>query len=196
MMHGKRMKLAAVVVAVVLMGVAALEAADREILGVRFPGEITLEGKRLILNGVAYRKALGFIKVYAGAFYLEKPTRDPREAIDSEQVKHFHLQYLTEQATAKKLQEGFIELMEKTNPAEQVAAHKAQILQHAAWMDKDMAPGKSSKTTYIPGQGLRVEYQGEVKGTIADPEYVRMYYRYIFGEQADAEIRKGFLGIE
>jgi hypothetical protein len=176
-------------------GLTMALAADKEILGVTFPGAITAAGKQLTLNGVAYRKALGFIKVYAGAFYLEKPTRNPQEIIDSEQVKHFHLHYLTDQATAKKLQEGFIELMEKTNPPELVATHKAQILQHAAWMDKDMAPGKSSKTTYIPGQGLVVEYQGEVKGTISDPEYIQMYYRYIFGEKADAGMRDGYAGI-
>ncbi len=173
-----------------------VQAADKEIYGVKFPGEITVAGKTLTLNGVAYRKALGFIKVYVGAFYLEKPARNPQEIIESEQIKHFHLHYLTDQASAKKLQEGFIELMEKTNPPEQIAAHKAQMLQHASWMDKDMAPGKTSKTTYVPGQGLTVEYQGETRGTISDPEYVRMYYRYIFGEKADPDIRKGFLGVD
>jgi len=193
----KRNVLPAILALLAIVSLPVLaRAADKEILGVTFPGEITVAGKTLTLNGVAYRKALGFIKVYVGAFYLEKPTRNPQEIIDSEQVKHFHLHYLTEQATAKKLQEGFIELMEKNNSPEQIAAHKAQMLQHAGWMDKDMAPGKTSKTTYIPGQGLTVEYQGETRGTIADPEYVRMYYRYIFGEKADADMRKGFLGVE
>ena len=99
---------------------------DKEVLGVNFPGEKVVAGKTLKLNGVAYKKVF-FIKVYAGGFYLENPTQDPKEIIESEQVKHFHLQYLTEQATAKKLQEGFIELMEECNPPELVKAHRANI---------------------------------------------------------------------
>jgi hypothetical protein len=179
-----------------LAGAGMAVAQDKEIVGVKFPGQIVVEGKSLTLNGVAARKAMGIVKVYAGGFYLEKPTKDPQEAIASEQVKHFWLHYLTDQATAKKLQEGFIELIEKCNPPELVAAHKADIQKHASWMDKDMAPGKTSKTTYVPGVGLIVEFQGEVKGTIASKEYAQMYYRYIFGDKADAGMRSGFLGIQ
>ncbi len=61
-------------------------------------------------------------------------------------------------------------------------------------MDKDMAPGKTSVTTYVPGVGLTIEYQGEVKGTIPGKEYAQMYYRYIFGEKADKKMKKGYLG--
>lgn len=179
-----------------MMAAGPVMAQDKEIVGVKFPGQVTVEGKTLTLNGVAARKAMGIVKVYAGGFYMEKPSKDAKEAIESEQVKHFSLQYLTDQATAKKLQEGFIELIEKCNPPELVAAHKADIQKHASWMDKDMAPGKTSKTTYVPGVGLIVEYQGEVKGTIPGKEYAQMYYRYIFGDKADASLRDGFLGLK
>ena len=96
---------------------------------------------------------------------------------------------------AKKLQEGFIELMEKCNPPELVEAHRADMEKHASWFDKDMEPGKTSTTTYVPGKGLIVEYQGEVKGVIPDKEYAQMYYRYTFGEKADEKIKKGYLGL-
>jgi len=186
-----------VMIGVFLMaGAGQTMAQEKEIVGVKFPGQVVVEGKTLTLNGVAARKAMGFIKVYAAGFYLEKPTKDPKEAIESEQVKHFVFHYLTDQATAKKLQEGFIELMEKCNPPELVTAHKADIEKHAAWMDKDMAPGKTSKTTYVPGVGLIVEYQGEVKGTIPGKDYAQMYYRYNLGEKVDAGLRDGFLGLK
>ncbi|MBT3312201.1 MAG: hypothetical protein HN737_11370 [Desulfobacterales bacterium] len=167
---------------------------DKEILGIKFPGEKVVEGKTLKLNGVAYLKKYGFVKVYAGGFYLENPTKNPYEAIESEQVKHFDLHYLTSKATAKKLQDGFKELMIKCNSPSLVSAHREDIEKHASWMDKDMAPGKTSKTTYVPGVGLIVEYQEEVKGTIPGKEYAQMYYRYIFGEKADKKIKKGYLG--
>ena len=172
----------------------AAQAADREIAGVAFPEQKTIAGKTLKLNGVAVRKALIFIKVFAGGFYLENPTSDAEEAITSEQVKHFHLHYLTDKATAKKLQEGFIEAMEKANPPELVEKHRDKIDLYASWLDEDMAPGATSKATYVPGVGLTLEYKDVVKGTIPGEEFARMYFRYNLGENADSALRKGYLG--
>lgn len=169
-------------------------AGDMEILGIKFPGEKVVAGKTLKLNGVACKK-VAWIKVYAGGFYLETPTKDAKEAIESEQVKCFHLEYLTKKATAKKLREGVIELFEKNNSPELLKAHRADIEKFASWFDTDMAPGKTSTTTYVPGKGLTLEYQGEIRGTIPGSEFAQMYFRYTFGEKADKNIKKGYLGL-
>jgi hypothetical protein len=57
-----------------------------------------------------------------------------------------------------------------------------------------MQPGLTSISTYFPGQGLSLEYQGEERGIIANPEFIQMYYTYNFGEKAKANIRDGLLG--
>ena len=170
-------------------------ASDMEILGVKFPGEKTIAGKTLKLNGVAYLKKLGFVKVYAVGLYLEKPTHDPQEVIASEQVKYMLTHYLTSKATAKKISEGFIELMEAGNPKELVDANRADIEKYASWLDKDMKPGLTSESLYIPGKGMTLTYQGEVKGTIPGDTFAQMYYRYNVGEKADKKIREGLLGL-
>lgn len=173
-----------------------VRAADVEIAGVKFPEEKTIAGKVLKLNGVAVRKALMVVKVFAGAFYLERPTRDAKEAIESEQVKHFYLHYLTSKATAKKIRNGFIEAMEKANPPELVEKHRREIDLFASWLDTDMHPGSTSESIYIPGQGLTYLVNGEKKGTIQDEEFIRMYYRYNLGEKADKRLREGYLGLK
>lgn len=169
---------------------------EKEIAGVRFPTEKVVAGKTLKLNGVALRRAYIFVKVFAGAFYLEHPTRDATEAIKSDQIKQFDLRYLTDKATAKKLQEGFIEAMEKANPPELVTKHHDLILRYASWLDKDMKPGATSVSTYIPGKGLTLWLMGEEKGTISDPEFIQMYYRYSLGKKADQTLRKGYMGLK
>jgi hypothetical protein len=176
-----------------LVGATLSQAADREIAGVKFPEEITVQGQPLQLNGVAVRTKF-FIKVFAGGFYLQHPTRDAQEAITSEQIKRFELRYLTNMATAKKLQEGFIEAIEEANPKELVAKHKAEIDRYASWLDPDMKAGETSVATYVPGKGLTLVYMGVEKGTIADPEFVQMYFRYNLGEKADEDLREGYLG--
>jgi hypothetical protein len=190
----KTLVLASFFLAMVWLAANPAGAQDREVLGVTFPGTKEVAGKTLILNGVAYRKALGFVKVYVVGLYLEQITQDPNEVIESEQVKHLHTHYLTNKATAKKLQEGFIDLIEKCNPSELVAAHKDQIREYASWLNKDMQPGLTSISTYVPGKGLTLVYQGEQRGTIAEKEFAQMYYRYNVGEKADKKIRQGLLG--
>jgi len=182
-----------VVVCSMLVWAAPCLAADKEIAGVKFPGEITVDGQTLQLNGVAVRTKL-FIKVFAGGFYLQHPTADAQEAIDGEQIKRFELRYLTNMATAKKLQEGFIEAMTEANPKELVEKHKAEIDRYASWLDQDMKEGESSVATYVPGKGLTLVFMGVEKGTIADREFAQMYFRYNLGEKADKDLRKGYLG--
>ena len=186
-----------ILTAVFVLGAAAsIFAQDMEILGVTFPGEKNIEGKVLKLNGVSYRKALGIVKVYAVGLYLEEKTNDAEEVIESEQVKHMFTHYLTSKATAEKISEGFVDLIKECNPPELVEAHQAEIDLFASWLDKDMAPGLTSYTTYIPGQGLILNYQDEVKGTIPGAEFMQMYYRYNVGENAKKKLREGLLGLE
>ena len=170
-------------------------AEDVEILGVKFPMEKTIEGKTLKLNGVSYLKKLGFVKVYAVGLYLENPTQDPKQVIESEQVKYMLTHYLTSKATAKKISEGFVELMEAGNPKELVDANRADIDKYASWLDADMKPGLTSESVYVPGKGLTLTYQGQVKGTISGETFAQMYYRYNVGEKADKKIREGLLGL-
>lgn len=166
---------------------------DKEIEGVKFPGEIVIEGKTLHLNGVAYRKALGFVKIYAAGLYLEKPTKDSNEVIESEQVKHLVTHYLTDKVSADKLQAGFVDVIKECNSKELVEAHQDEINTYAKWMDKDTKPGLISTATYVPGKGLTLTYQGEEKGTIPGKEFAQMYYRLNVGEKAYKKVRKGLL---
>lgn len=84
--------------------------------------------------------------------------------------------------------------MEQRNPKELVDANRADIEKYAGWLDKDMQPGLTSESLYIPGEGLTLTYQGEVKGTIPGDTFAQMYYRYNVGENADKKIREGLLG--
>lgn len=166
-----------------------------ELQGVSFPEEKVIAGKTLTLNGVALRKALGIIKVFAGGFYLETPTTDSTDAIESEQVKYFYLEYLTDKATAEKLQDGFLKSIKKANPAELVEAQQKNIELYASWLDQDMKPGSTSESIYEPGKGLTLIINGQTKGTITDVTFAQMYYRYSLGEKADKKLRKGYLGL-
>ena len=185
-------KIITIIFIVVFFAVPMLVSAA-EIGGVTFKETKTIGGKTLKLNGVAIKKALIFIKVYAGGFYTENKITTADEAIKSEQVKQIMLHYLTSKATAKKIQKGFVELMEKANPKDVVERQRANLEKHTSWLVADMQPGYVSTTTYIPGKGLTFALNGDVKGTIKDKEYIQMYFRYCFGDKAEENIRNGYL---
>jgi len=184
-----------VVLFLVVMAGPMVAAGSMEIAGVTFEKHKTVAGKDLVLNGVAVRKALGIIKVFAGGLYLESATQNADEVISSQQVTHVHLTYLTSKATAEKLKEGFLKAIIKANSAEGVAAQKENIDQYASWLDTDMKPGGTSSSTYIPGAGLTFRINGVEKGTITDEGFAQIYYRYLVGEKADSALRKGYLGL-
>jgi len=171
-------------------------AGDKKISGVTFPGEIIVDGKKLTLNGVAIRKAYIFAKVYVSGLYLEHPTKDVDEAIESEQTKGFLYHYLTDRATAKKLQKGFISAMKKVNPPKLVIANLDKIKRYASFLDKNMIKDGESHTMYVPGNGITVNWMGKVKGTIAGKEFAQMYFHYNLGSKVDDSVRNGFMGIE
>jgi len=129
--------------------------------------------------------------------FLSEPlgSADTREVIESEQVKYLLTHYLTKKATAKQIQKGFLEVIEECNPPELVQTNQADIDTYASWLNKDMAPGLTSYSIYIPGKGLTLTYQGEVRGTIPGSTFMQMYYRYNVGEKAPKNIRKGLLGL-
>ncbi len=191
----RRLFVCAIVMVFVFVVTGIGFADEVEILGVKFPTEKTIEGKTLKLNGVSYLKKLGFVKVYAVGLYLENPTQDPKQVIESEQVKYMLTHYLTSKATAKKISEGFVELMEAGNPKDLVDANRADIDKYASWLDADMKPGLTSESVYVPGKGITLTYQGQVKGTIPGNTFAQMYYRYNVGEKADKKIREGLLGL-
>ncbi len=170
-------------------------AAAEELEGVTFPEKITVDGKTLTLNGTALLKKFVFVKVYAGGFYLENPTKNGKEAIESEQIKVFDIHYLTDKATAEKLKHGFKEEIVNANPDELVQKHQEQIDRFASWFDRDMKAGSTSKSVYIPGKGLTFYLNGVEKGTIESKEFARMYYRYTLGEEANDTLREGYLGL-
>jgi acylphosphatase len=182
-------------VAVIFMATGNTVAEEVEILGVKFPTEKVIEGKTLKLNGVSSVKRFGSIKILAVGLYLEKPSKDPMTVIESEQVKHVHFHYLTSRATAKRLRNGFINQIKKSNPKDLVDANWAAIEKYASWLDADMKPGQTSETVYVPGKGLTLIYQGKVKGTIPGITFAQMYYRNNVGGSANEKFREGLLGL-
>jgi hypothetical protein len=165
------------------------------ITDVSFPETIHTGGKTLKLNGIGKRKFLWHTVTLAG-LYLEHPTNNAGNVIESEQVKCVYNQFLIDKIPAGWIRQGVKRLFTKTNPTELCLKHKSEIEQFALWYDSDVFRGETSIITYVPDVGLTLKYRGQVKGTISGREFARMYFRCGFGNNADETAKRGFLGLQ
>jgi len=192
-----RLKLAALTIAaavfIALGGYVPTAMAD--VQEFQFFDTIIIAEKKLMLNGVGNRKYLWY-RVITGGLYLERPTNDPRIVIESEQIKRLHEHFRPVKVQATWIRRGVLRLFTKHNPKELVEKHKENIDKFASWFDKEARKGTKAIITYMPGNGLTLEYDGELKGTIPGREFARMYFRSIFGEEADKKTKEEFLGIK
>lgn len=184
-----------VVGAVVLLaaGLAAgLAAAAPAVGGVAFPETVTAGGKQLVLNGVGLREKL-WIDVYVAGLYLEKKAADPREILESAQVKHLRMRFLYKKVSAKQLagawSEGFA-----ANAGGSAAALRPKLEQLSSWM-VDVVKGDEMAFTTVPGQGLEVQVRGQTKGRIEGDDFARAFWSIFLGDEPPTEkLKNGLLG--
>lgn len=142
---------------------AAVTAGAKEVAGVKLPDTVAVNGKNLVLNGAGIRKKL-FIKVYAGALYLQAKNGNPASIIaaDTERRMVMHFVFSVDKG---KIAEAWTEgLADNTPNASAEVKNNFKMLE--SWME-DVPKGHQIVLTYVPGTGTTVEVNGKVKGTLA-----------------------------
>ena len=133
-------------------------AADaREVSGVSLPESTHVSGRILRLNGMGLHKKRVFFKVYVAGLYLERPTRDPREAIRTDQGKRMVIVMLRDVD-----RDAFLEAVEggmRQNSGHVMPALRGRLdrLKQAL---PDLRKGNILDFTYLPGVGTLVRGQG------------------------------------
>jgi len=184
-----------ILLAVLAVVVASVHPVSADGEGPVFPPTITIEDRDLTLNGVGHRTYLWYRVITAG-LYLERPTQDARVVIASEQIKSLHEYFRPPKVYARWIRRGVVKLLTEHNPEGLVQRHREDIDRFASWFNGDARAGTKVVITYIPGTGLTLEYDGVVRGTIAGGEFARMYFRSIFGDDADKRAKRALLGMK
>jgi|SRR6478609_7690395 len=73
----------------------ALPAGARDCEGVSMPDEVTVEGAKLVLNGMGLREATVFnVNVYVAGLYLLKKSSDGEKIAAAEEPKQIRIQFV------------------------------------------------------------------------------------------------------
>jgi hypothetical protein len=185
------MKNATLFAAVVMTVVLALPATAKELAGVQFPDTATVEGKELKLNGVGLRKKF-VIKVYAAALYVESPSKNAQQVIESDQVKRVRMSMLRD-LDKKTITEAIVDGFKK-NAGDKLPALQERLNTFTAAIP-DLKKGDELVLTYAPGKGTTIESKAGQKISVTGKDFSDALFSVWLGKSpVDESLKDGMLG--
>lgn len=175
---------------VMVLGATALAGTKA---GVTMPDGITVNGQQLVLNGMGLREATMLkVDVYVAGLYVQHPTSNPAQLIDSKETKQLVLKFVRDvdhDKIVKAWHEGFTH--NATVPMTKLRPYMAQL---DAWTPS-FAKGDTLTFTIVPNTGVTVAVNGVRKGEITDPDFARSLLAIWLGPKPPTgELKRDLLG--
>ena len=181
------MRRVALVVLLLALGIGGpIRAAS--LAGVELPDTETVNGTRLVLNGMGLRQATVLrVKAYVGGLYLEKPSSDPDTVINSRQCKRVTMVFLRD-IDGSRLASGWADELRKVGGTEASISRFTSLI-------GDVKKGDTMSFTWCPDKGVEVAARGAVRGTVPGDDFARTLFTIWFGpEPGDENLKRGMLG--
>lgn len=163
-----------------------------EIGKVELPDEMKLENDTLSLNGAGLRKKL-IIKVYAAGLYLPEAESNAELILNSDTAIAIRMHFIYKKVSEEKLIGAWNEGFELAGVNEEMVE---QITLFNSYFTEPALKGDIYDIIYEPGKGTSVYIKGELKGTIAGPDFRKAVFSIWLGENtALPKLREDLLGI-
>jgi len=179
---------------VLVLSVSLVQTASaRECEGVTLPNSVQVEGTALRLVGMGVREATVLnVNVYVAGLYLENPTRNAQQVINSAQKKQLILRFVRD-VDASDIREAMSEGFQHNGNNAGMRPRVNQL----NGMLPSMRDGGRLVFTYIPNTGLQVMVGNRVKGTIPGEDFARTFFSIWFGPNPpNSGLKTGLLGGE
>jgi len=165
----------------------------RDFQGVSFSDQVFINQKPCRLTGIGVRKKL-FLDIYYGALYLNEPTSDANQVINTDQPKRVLLHVVYKEVAQEKWVEGWEEGFSKNLPKPDPAL-KQNIDRFLKCFTEPVKKGEEVSFTYTPGIGTEVSIKGQLKQTIPTREFMTALWSIWFGKHPASEsLMNGMLG--
>lgn len=187
------MKKIAVLLAFALSITSVSFAQTKKFHGVSFNTELKLDGENLVINGAGLREKY-FMDLYVAGLYMPKKTEDAKKVIYDDTEMAIHIKIISSSVT----RERFIESVNEGFAASKHgSASKEEIKKFVGFFNEPIKNGDKIYLDYIPGKGVRVTKNGEVKGTIPGLDFKKALFGIWFGTPPVQEsMKKEMLGKE
>lgn len=147
--------------------------------GVSFENEITLAGNQLTLHGIGLLRWKYVVKVYLVGLY--KPAGVPVDQVLQDVPKRLEYYFFVDMKASDFQDTGF-QLMAQ-NVGEEKARSLMKELEIFNSFYRDVKAGQRYAFSYVPGQGLEMELDGEVLGKVEGAEFAAAYMSIWLGPE-------------
>jgi hypothetical protein len=172
----------------------ALPAGARDCEGVNMPDQVTVDGTKLVLNGMGLREATVFnVNVYVAALYLVRRSSDGEKIAAAEEPKQMRIQFVRDVSKsdmAEAIQKGF-----ERATGDGYGKLKARVEKLMAALP-EFKNGDRFTITYRPGNGVELK-SASASTTIEGADFARGLFLIWLGKHPpNAGLKKGLLGGE
>ena len=172
----------------VLVGSAAMA---KEVVGVKMPDTLSVEGKDLKLNGMGVRVKIVF-KVYVAGLYLESTSNDPAKILAADQTRRVDMHMLRDLEKAKiveAIKTGFEKNSKDAMPKLQ------ERLEKFVAVIPDLKEGQVLSLSYVPGKGTTVNGPNKETFTAEGKDFADALFSVWLGQNpVDSGLKDGMLG--
>lgn len=125
----------------------------------------------LSLNGAALRRTYMIVNTYVGGLYVENPSQNEQDLIESDEYKRMLFHVLLRKVTARKVARALKEALVVNINKEEQERLEPQITQFLSMFQGKLRKNDEVNIDYIPGVGTKVFIRGEDKGVIPGKEF-------------------------
>lgn len=162
--------------------------------GVKLADSVTIDGKKLVLNGMGTRKATWFkVKVYVGGLYLPAKSKDPKAILSQPFPKYINMHFVRD-VEKEKLVGGWNDAFKSALGEDKAAKMKPMLDKFNATM-ANAKEGDEILLTFLE-KGVKVKFGKSAEKLVEGKELSTSVLSVWFVNAADEGLRDGFLGIK
>jgi hypothetical protein len=161
--------------------------------GVSMADHLEIDGTQLQLNGMGLREAtLLNIDIYVAGLYLQQRSRDAKQIILAEKLKHVRLVFVRD-VSQKDMAENLGGYFRRA-AGQDYDKLKERFERMSSWLPQ-LRKGDSFSVTYRPDRGLEVKHGNRSLGTIAGADFARVIFSIWLGASPpNPGLKTGMLG--
>lgn len=177
-----------------LVLIVSLATAQTTISGVKLDETITVEGKKLVLNGAGIREKW-WIDLYVGSLYLPQKSKNGTEVVNSSETAAIKLDVVSGMISSEKMMGALDEGFEKSTN-NNVAPLKDKIEKFKTFFKDKFKKGDSFTIANVSGTGIVVYKNGTKKGSIEGLDFKKALFGiWLSNNPADKDLKKSMLGM-
>jgi hypothetical protein len=171
----------------------SLNSLGAELNGVTHPDSVELGGKKLVLNGIATRKATWIkVKVYVGGFYMEKKSSDYNTFLKEKSPKKIIMTFVRD-VDGKDLIDGWKEAFGNALPKDKHPALQERMDKFYSYFG-DIEKKQSMEFNFLE-DGVESTINGVKKEKIKGFDFSSALLSVWFVNAKDEGLKEGLLGL-